>query len=774
MVAPPTSRRRSVVVACGVGVVAYVVVRRLRRRGRKSRQKSAQAVPVPDGPSDVLGDPGAQQPQRASTADAELLRGRSRTGSASRAPETIPSLIDRLASNSSKALAWEAAPSKDGGFTEWTYATWTEYVDEIRRAAAGFVALGLHPRESVAIIGFNSKEWLVADLAAILAGGFATGIYATNGVDAARYIIQHARARIVVCEGLAQARKIDAAVASSSSRSSTPPSSDGAAITSAIVAYGPAASEACAEMHKQRRSTCEFLAWPELLARPFESPAAAAEVSRRAAAQSPGACSTLIYTSGTTGNPKAVMVSHDNITWVVGAFAEFVAFGCLAEQRFVSYLPLSHIAAQAIDIFAGLCTVGRLVDAATLYFAKPDALKGSLKQTLCAARPTVFFGVPRVFEKFAEALQAVGAKTTGLKKKVSTWAKKVARRKYDRLRLKTADDGVVDDAGGLVGALEEVLASKVLKKVHAAIGLDACYFVFTGAAPIATSTLEYFGSLDLVVNEVFGMSECTGPATVTLNPYFFPGCCGVAIPGVEVKLDHVEGRDAPGEGEVLFRGRSVMLGYLDNDAKTRETIDDDGWLHSGDTGRLVVPRRGDDDAGLAQAAAAAPLLKITGRIKELLITAGGENVAPVPIEDALKDRLAPGLVSNVVVVGDKLKFLACLVTLKQRPNEATASFDADLADNAATLDPTCRTAADAADSPLWKATIQAAIDDYNATTAVSAAQKIQKFAVLPLDFSQATGELTPTLKLKRAAVVAKYAATLKTLYGSAASAVWQA
>ena len=200
-----------------------------------------------------------------------------------------------------------------------------------------------------------------------------------------------------------------------------------------------------------------------------------------------------------------------------------------------------------------------------------------------------------------------------------------------------------------------------------------------------------------------------------------------------------------------------MLGYLRDAEKSLEAIDADGWQHSGDVGRFEVLQDG-----------AAPMLKITGRIKELLVTAGGENVAPAPIEDDLTRRL-PG-VSTAVVIGDRLKFLSVLFTLKQRPDEDT--FDDVLVGAAAAVSPEVTTAVEAADDATWRRTLQAAIDDYNKEKATSSAQRVQKFAILPLDFSQATGELTPTLKLKRAAVVEKYADVLRRLYGDAQSAVW--
>ncbi|KAH8046227.1 decanoate-CoA ligase [Aureococcus anophagefferens] len=192
------------------------------------------------------------------------------------------------------------------------------------------------------------------------------------------------------------------------------------------------------------------------------------------------------------------------------------------------------------------------------------------------------------------------------------------------------------------------------------------------------------------------MSEVAGPAAVTLNEYYAPGYCGPAVPGVEIKLDHVAGRDKPGEGEVCFRGRSVMLGYLRDDGKTREAI--------------------------------------TGRIRELLITAGGENVPPVPIEDALKSLL-PG-VSTAVVVGDKLKFLSVLFTLKQQQNDATGSFDDVLVGAAKDVNPAVTSAKDAENDAVWRKACQTAIDAYN-DTAVSSAQKKRGFQLIYGDAASA-------------------------------------
>lgn len=210
-------------------------------------------------------------------------------------------------------------------------------------------------------------------------------------------------------------------------------------------------------------------------------------------------------------------------------------------------------------------------------------------------------------------------------------------------------------------------------------------------------------------------------------------------------LKHVPGRDAEGEGEVCFRGRHVMMGYLDDTEKTVEVLDEDGWLHSGDIGSLDRLLTGGQ------------VLRITGRAKELLITAGGENVAPVPIENALK-QILPGI-SQAMVIGDKRKYLSCLITLHMKPDGD--GFVDELVGASTEVDPEAKIVADAMNSPLWKEYITAGIREYNRKYSVSRAQNIQTFAILPMDFSVDGGELTPTQKLKRSVVSKKYSEVIE-------------
>lgn len=337
-------------------------------------------------------------------------------------------------------------------------------------------------------------------------------------------------------------------------------------------------------------------------------------------------CSTLIYTSGTTGPPKGVMLSHDNITWTCHANcinAEFQA----GKEVLVSFLPLSHVAAQMADIYITMYA------GATCYFAQPDALKGSLGQTLKEVRPTRLLAVPRVWEKIHEKMMEVGRKTTGIKKSIATWAKSIG--------LETNTRKQRQDFSKPLGY--SVANAVVFKKVKQVLGMDRCSLFLSGAAPIAPDVVRYFHSLDIPLTEIYGMSESTGPHTIGMEKAFRFGSCGRTVPGCYTKLDNP---DRDGNGEVCMGGRHVSMGYLKMEDKTHDAIDDEGWLHSGDIGKL------DADG----------FLYITGRIKELIITAGGENVAPVLLEDNLKAELP--CLSNSMIIGDKRKFLSVLLTLK--------------------------------------------------------------------------------------------------------------
>lgn len=401
-------------------------------------------------------------------------------------------------------------------------------------------------------------------------------------------------------------------------------------------------------------------------------------------------------------------------------------------EEVISYLPLSHVAAQLLDLHVPLML------AATVYFAQPDALKGSLGQTLKEVRPTIFLGVPRVWEKMQEAMVAVGKSSGFIKRSIASWAKNIG---YMGNISKMKGENNVPPCFGLADRL-------VFQKVRTALGFDRVKFFISGAAPIMKDTLDFFLSLNIIIMEVYGLSESSGPHTICQPGSYYITSVGKEFPGSTTLLADP---DSSGNGEVCMGGRHVFMGYLNSEEKTREAIDSDGWLHSGDIGRK-------DQNGF---------LYITGRIKELLITAGGENVPPVPIEDKVKEVLP--CISNCMLVGDKRKFLSMILTLKTTVDAETGEPLDDLTPAAVDW---CRSVGSPAislteiirskDSAVLKA-IQQGIDAVN-KTATSRAQNIQKWSIVPKDFSVHGGELGPTLKLKRPVVHKMYSSTIDSFY----------
>ncbi|XP_077416310.1 long-chain-fatty-acid--CoA ligase ACSBG2-like isoform X2 [Vanacampus margaritifer] len=595
------------------------------------------------------------------------------------------------------ALAYK----KDG---QWETLTWRQYYQQCRTAAKSFIKLGLERYHGVGILGFNSPEWFFANVGCILAGGLAAGIYTTNLPPACWEVASTTQANIIVVENQQQLDKILQV-------------KDELPHLKAIVQYK-------GELKQKMPS---LYTWAEFMRLGDDLPEKDLNdsIDRLRANE----CCTLIFTSGATGPPKGVMLSHDNVTWTAQTAGDAVGLRH-GEESVISYLPLSHVAAQLNDMYLTMRF------AATTHFAQPDALKGSLGTTLKEVKPTAFLGVPRVWEKMQESMQAAGAKASPFKKSVADWAKSI---------------GLMYNYSAMHGENRVpwgfTLANQlVFKKVRAALGLERCRILFTGSAPISKETLEYFMSLNLPLMELYGMSESSGPHTVSNNDDFHISSCGKVMAGCKVKLDQ---QDKEGNGEICFWGRNVFMGYLNMGGKTAEALDQDGWLHSGDIGKFQRD-----------------FLFITGRIKELLITAGGENVAPVPIEDAVKAEMP--IISNVMLIGDRKKFLSMFVTLKCVADEEGKPTDR-LSPEAVAI---CRNLGVGATKvseiignkePAVYQAIQEGVERYNAK-AVARPQKVQKFVILPRDFSVSGGELGPTLKLRRPIVIQMYQDKIDEMY----------
>lgn len=620
-------------------------------------------------------------------------------GLASIAPRTV---IDVFKSTVEKYGDKDAMKYEENA--EWISITYSEYFAKCKQFAKSLLFLECKPFQATNIIGFNSKEWLIANFGSILAGGIAAGIYTTNNPESCKYVSEHSEAIVVVCDGLDQLKKFTDI-------------SKKLKHLKALVVYNVETVPEDLTFAVPVYTFSDFLTLGKDIADDV--------LNARMEAQKPGNCCTLIYTSGTTGNPKAVMISHDNVTWTARNVLETVN-GITPADRIVSYLPLSHIAAQMVDMH------GPLLGGACVYFAKPDALKGSLGGTLKAAKPTIFFGVPRVWEKIAEKMRAAGKLVTGLKKKLVTWCKEKGMEKSQ-----LAQFGQSGGAPCGYGFAEKL----VLSKIKDTLGLSECRLACTGAAPITHEILEYFASVDIPIYELFGQSECTGPQTLNVPESWKLTTTGRAIQGTEMKV-------LEGTQELVYRGRNIMMGYMKNKKATDDTIDAEGWLHSGDCAKI------DEDG----------FMSITGRIKELIITAGGENIPPVLIEDKIKEHAKA--LSNVMVIGDKRKFLSALFCLRVKMDEdgnPTNQLDAQALDVAKEIGSKATTVAEAQMDEAFKTYLDKCVAAAN-KEAISRAQNVQKWKLLENDFSVPGGELTPTLKLKRRIVSDKYSDVIEGMY----------
>jgi long-chain-fatty-acid--CoA ligase ACSBG len=291
----------------------------------------------------------------------------------------------------------------------------------------------------------------------------------------------------------------------------------------------------------------------------------------------------------------------------------------------------------------------------------------------------------------------------------------------------------------------------ILSKVRDALGLDQCKACFTAAAPIAPETLWYFGSVDIPIYEVFGQSECTGPHTVSADKAWKIGYCGRPMRGTTTRI-------VPETGELTYKGRHIMMGYMHMPDKTAETIDEEGYLHSGDVAEF-------DNNDFSEVPKPSGFMKITGRIKELIITAGGENIPPVLIENEMK--AAMNAISNCMVIGDKRKYLSMLISVKTEEDKEKEVPSDILANDAlhvcSLIGSNAKTVQDVASDPLWIKYFNDGMKVANSKT-TSNAQIVQKWKLLPVDFSVKAGELTPTLKLKRNVVNDKYGALIDSIY----------
>jgi len=568
------------------------------------------------------------------------------------------------------------------GAESWAPTSWAALADQVRRAAGALIAMGVRPGDRVAILAYNRQEWVVADLAAMMAGAVPVGIYFTAAPSEVAFILEDCGAVALFAENAAQFAKL----AGQETKL--------AALRRVVMMEGEATDP-------------WQITWPEYLRAGAATPEA--EIAARMAGIQPAAAGTLLYTSGTTGAPKAVELSHAALCNCVEVLRQTMDFS--PQDRTISYLPLAHIAEKMLSVH-GFAAFGF-----QMYFARSVP---ELARHLPEVRPTLFFGVPRVWEKLAGTLRERLSAATGTKAKIAAWAQAVGRGWH-----KAAREG--RQPGFALGVQYRLAARLVYGKVKAATGLDAARALFSGAAPIAPEVLEFLSGLDIVVLELYGQSETCGPTSTNLPGANRIGSVGRAVPGTELRIAE--------DGEVLVRDAKLLTGYAGRPDATAEALVD-GWLYSGDLGRL------DADG----------YLYITGRKKDLIITAGGKNISPAAIEAAAE---AVPILEHVVVYGDRKPFLSALVTLNPE-HLATLARQHNLPVEGLTQ------------HPIVLAEVQSGIDAVNAEQARVA--QIRKYTILPGRFSVETGELTPTLKIKRAVVVARHLAALEAMYGEKTAA----
>ncbi len=560
----------------------------------------------------------------------------------------------------------------------WVPTSWQEYVSQIRQAARALITLGIEPEDTVSILGFNRSEWSIMLLAAMSVRGAGVGIYTTNSPPEVQYIVHHAESKVILLENEDQWSKVDQV------RDELP-----------LLKY-------VVMMRGTQIDDPLVMSWEQFMAKGDETEAGA--LDQRIEAIEPEHLASLIYTSGTTGPPKGVMLSHDNLAFTAKTAIDLFNIG--ANDRLVSYLPMSHIAEQMFTAHGG-ATAGFAV-----YYAESIE---KLAENLREVQPTIIFGVPRIWERFYNAVTENLSKTSGIKAKIADWAMGVGRQ-VSALRNKG------EEPSGLLATQYNIANRLFFSAVKPRLGLRDVTFAAVSAAPINPEILEFFSGLDVIIYEIYGQSEDCGPTTFSRRGGTKFGSVGQAFPNTQVKLAE--------DGEILVNGRNVFMGYYKNPAATADTLID-GWLHSGDLGRF------DEDG----------FLYIVGRKKEIIITSGGKNIAPKNIEAALKNL---DLVAEAVVIGERRKFLSALVSLEEEPAQRFAQEHNLEGQELHT-------------HPLVIAEIQRGIDE-EVNPQFARVENIRKFTILPRNLTIEDGELTPTLKIKRRVVNENFEGEIEAMY----------
>ncbi|HEY7016596.1 MAG TPA: long-chain fatty acid--CoA ligase [Streptosporangiaceae bacterium] len=605
---------------------------------------------------------------------------------------SIPALVDIPASASLTDVVFSRAAQEPHAVVmrrrtdegRWEDVTAAQFCDQVTALAKGMIAAGIHPGDRVALMSKTRYEWTLIDYAIWSAGAVTVPIYETSSAEQIEWMLSDSGACAVFADNTGHAETI------SGVRGSTP-----------------------ALEHIWLIDAADRPDSPPTLDDLVQSPGAAGvtdeQLEQQRTARKAADLATIIYTSGTTGRPKGCEITHLNLLAdvrnAVGALVEIFE---LAGSSTLLFMPLAHS-------FARIIQVGCLESGAILGHW-PDTR--TLTQALPEFQPTFLLAVPRVFEKvFNTAQQQASA------------SKAKARIFQAAVETAVATSEAMDGTGGRTGRrtsaprIRHALFDRlVYAKLRTALGGKVGYAI-SGGAPLGERLGHFFRGAGITVLEGYGLTETSAAAVVNKPSRNKIGTVGLPLPGVAIRIAD--------DDEILLRGPNVFAGYWRNDPATAEMLDADGWLHTGDVGRL-------DDEGF---------LRVTGRKKELIVTAGGKNVAPAVLEDRLR---AYPLISQCVVVGDGRPYVACLITLDPEVVEFWKQQHGRQAD------------ADVTGDPELIAEIQQAVDDAN--QAVSRAESIRRFRILDSDFTEGNGYLTPSLKVRRSLVTKDYAAEIDAIY----------